>query len=113
MLKIQSRLARHLAALVAAVTLFGVAVSRPSAQTKPTLAGRWMLNRELSQLPREVGFGADLVGGSESSPGGARSGGGGRGSRGGGSRGGGASGAPTIRRESEDDARRLQQLTAE
>jgi hypothetical protein len=32
-----------------------------SAQDTTTLAGRWVLNRELSQFPREVGFNADWI----------------------------------------------------
>lgn len=32
-----------------------------SAQDAPSLAGRWTLNRELSQFPREVGFNADWI----------------------------------------------------
>jgi hypothetical protein len=37
-----------------------------SAQDLPTLAGRWTLNRELSQFPREVGFSADWMAASTS-----------------------------------------------
>jgi hypothetical protein len=32
-----------------------------SAQDAATLAGRWTLNRELSQFPREIGFNADWI----------------------------------------------------
>jgi hypothetical protein len=38
-----------------------------SAQEPPTLAGRWTLNRELSQFPREAGFNADWLAHSGSS----------------------------------------------
>ena len=38
-----------------------------SAQEPPTLAGRWTLNRELSQFPREAGFNADWLAHSNSS----------------------------------------------
>jgi hypothetical protein len=76
------------------------------AQDAPDLAGRWTLDPELSQIPREIGFGVDWMptggAGSDSS--------GGRGRRG---SGGGGAGAFTARRESEADARRVQQLTAE
>ena len=40
-----------------------------AALEEPSLAGSWTLNRALSQFPREVGFGMDMV-----APGGARSG---------------------------------------
>lgn len=66
------------------------------------------MNREWSQFPREIGFGADWVSAAGSGRGSSASGG--RGRRGSG--GGAASGFPT-RLESEDDARRVQQLTAE
>lgn len=42
--------------------LSGLSVA-PSAQDAPGVAGRWTLNRELSQFPREVGFSADWMGG--------------------------------------------------
>lgn len=73
-----------------------VGIPRPApvwAQDKSGFAGRWTLNRELSQLPREIGFGVDW------------------GSAGG--FGGGGAGAFTARPKSEDDAKRVQQLTAE
>lgn len=43
-----------------------------SAQEASSLAGRWTLNRELSQLPREIGFTADWIAtsGSGGAPGG-------------------------------------------
>jgi len=77
------------------------------AQDTSGLAGHWTLKRELSQFPREIGFDADWLptgGGVDSTGSGGR---GGRGS------GGGSAGAFTARRESEDDAKRVQQLTAE
>ena len=76
---------------------------------EPTdFAGRWTLSPELSQAPREIGFGVDWM--SSGGSGQDSSGSGGRGRRG---SGGGAAGAFTAARESEDDAKRVQQLTAE
>jgi hypothetical protein len=74
----------------------------------PDFSGRWTLNRELSQFPREIGFGTDWL--PNAGSGQNSSAGGGRGRRG---SGGGGAGAFTGRRESEDDAKRLQQLTSE
>src|SRR4029434_10409971 len=66
------------------------------------------LNRELSQLPPEIGFRVDWLSkdGSSQDP---------TGSSGRGGRGSGSAGAAALmtRRESEEDARRLQQLTEE
>ena len=82
------------------------------AQGPSRLAGRWTLSRELSEFPRELGFGMDLVpvGGSSQA-----SGAGGRRGRRGGSAG--SPGGPVSPfasgRESPDDVKRLQQLTAE
>lgn len=103
-----------MAVVLAAVTFVGVHHPAPaSAQDPSVLQGRWNLNRESSEFPREIGFGVDWVSadgtGLGSSQGGGR---GGRGSRGAG----GARGAarPFIaRRESEDDVKRVQVLTAE
>jgi hypothetical protein len=104
-----------------AVVLVGLVagMSRPaflSAQSGPDLAGRWTLNRELSQFPAEIGFGADWLTAGKSAPDSTASGGGGRGRRGGGG-GSGASGAGggnfTGLRQSRDDAERIRQLTAE
>jgi hypothetical protein len=61
------------------------------------LTGRWLLDRGQSQFPRDIGFGADLMagatpnadGGTELNP------------------------MALLRRESEDDAKRLRQLTDE
>jgi hypothetical protein len=86
------------ATVIGAVLLmvFGLG-TRASAQ-RPNLAGRWTLNRNLSQLPDDVGFGMDLAG-----PPGSGSDSGGRG-------GGAANPASLAFRESEDDARRRDQL---
>ena len=44
---------------------------------RPSLAGRWTLNRQLSQFPSDLGFGMDLVGGPDTVSGGGRGSGGG------------------------------------
>jgi hypothetical protein len=69
-----------------------------AAADRPDLAGRWTLNRELSQFPRDVGFGVNLssIPGSGPESGGGLSGGGGIGT-----------GAILSARESEEDARRM------
>jgi len=89
----------------------GVGIPGPaSAETQDTsqIAGRWTLNRELSQLPREIGFKPDWLptggSGQDTTASGGR---GGRGS------GGSGAGAMVTRRESEEDAKRLEQLTDE
>ena len=105
---------RSLAAILAGAMVVGS--PRPAqvwAQDKSDFAGRWTLNRELSQFPREIGFGVDWLSArgstGDSTPSGGR---GRRGSGGGGTRGGGT-GAFTSRPESADDAKRVQRLTAE
>src|SRR5712692_5185676 len=93
------------------VGLIVVCIPRPAsvwAQEASDFAGRWTLNPELSQSPREIGFGADWLTTGGSGVDSAASGG--RGRRG--SSGGGAGGF-TARPESEDDAKRVRQLTAE
>ncbi len=53
---------KSMAALaVATVTLTVLGAGRPTAVQRPDLSGRWTLNRELSQFPRDVGFGMDLL----------------------------------------------------
>jgi len=75
-------------------------------QESGNLTGRWVLNRNQSQVDKEVGFNpAWLAAGTRSAE--RESGGGGRGRRG---SGGGQQGVP---RESEEDAKRVQQLSAE
>ena len=102
------------AAAILAVALV-VGIPRPASvwaqQHSSDFAGRWTLNRELSQFPREIGFGADWLptGGSGPEQPAAR---GGRGRRGSSGNGGGA-GAFAAQRESADDAQRVRQLTAE
>jgi len=100
-------------AIVIALACGTIGGGRPAcAQTSETtsLAGRWALNRSLSQAPREIGFNADWItsgaGGDESAASG------GRGRRGG-NRGGSSAGAFPSRPESAEDAARMRQLTAE
>ena len=78
------------------------------AQATPSLAGRWSLNFQLSQFPREIGFGADWMSGAVAGQGSTSGGGRGRG----GSSGGGVS-AWMAQPESAEDAKRLQILTTE
>jgi hypothetical protein len=104
----------RLAAIIISATLIAIHDGAPlRAEGASTLAGRWTLSRQLSEFPRELGFGMDLVpvGGTTQAP---SSGGSRRGRRGG-------SAGPTSGqvsafasgRESPDDVKRLQQLTAE
>ena len=85
-----------------------VVVPAAAGQDSGNLTGRWVLNSAQSQPSREVGFNPDWLMAGRSSQGGDS--GGGRGRRG--SSGGQPGGVPTSR-ESEDDAKRVQQLTAE
>jgi len=89
-------------ALVALCTLRAVPVA---AQSPNDLAGSWALNRQLSQFPQEVGFGATIPG---LGPGAT---GGGRGGRRDGS--GGLERLPPRLTETQDDARRVRLLTDE
>jgi hypothetical protein len=99
---------RSLAAILVGAVVVGIPRPAPvRAQAKEDLAGRWALNRELSQFPREIGFGVDWLSPAAS---GQESTSGGRGRRG---SGGGAAGVFPARTESADDAKRIQQLTAE
>jgi len=77
------------------------------AQAPSPLTGRWTLNRQQSELPAEVGFGLDLVPANDSGTGAPT--GGGRGSR----RASGGASPWMSGRESPDDAKRVQLLTAE
>src|SRR5690349_17040284 len=85
---------------VAAAVHPSVAAQAPDAAS---LAGRWALDRSLSQFPSEVGFPVDWVAPDAVEPGGS----GGRGGR--------RPATPNgiILPESEDDAKRVQELTAE
>jgi hypothetical protein len=70
-------MSRAWSAAVLAVVL-GLGATRPDvtvAQEAPALSGRWALNRELSQFPREIGFTADWMtsgGGDRTAAGGGR-----------------------------------------
>ena len=79
-------------------------------QNASPIAGIWTLNRSLSEFPREIGFNVDWIppsgGGSQGA------GSNGRGSTGGGGNRGSAS-PFAARRESYEDARRVQLLTAD
>jgi hypothetical protein len=93
------------------VAVLAIGIPRPvslSAQEAWDFAGRWTLNGALSESPGEIGFAVDWMptGGTDPDSGG----GSGKGRRG--SRRGGAGGF-TARRESEDDSKRVRQLTAE
>ena len=93
------------------VLSIGVGAPRPaSAETQdaPRVAGLWRLNRELSQLPREIGFRVDWL-----SANGSGQDAGGSGGRGGHGSSGGGAGAFATGRESEEDAKRLELLTEE
>src|SRR5665213_266412 len=101
-----------LTAILVAAAVIGTAGGAPAlAQDHPNLAGRWTLDRALTQAPREVGFSADwMMAGASEGAGATSGGGGGRGRRGSSA---GSAGAFPTRRESPDDGKRMQQLTAE
>ena len=90
-----------------------------SAAPPVVLAGRWKLNRELSEFPAEVGFGF-VSSGDDSTSGGRQSSGGGGGGgrrRGGGGSGGGLGGPGSFDsksvRVSEEDANKIKELIAD
>ena len=97
-----------------AILMIGVAVSPTappigSAQTT-SLTGRWLLNRDASQFPPEIGFTPDWF--TQASRGAANPGGGGGGrGRRGGSGDGGRAYSPSM--ESDEDTKRVRQLTAD
>jgi len=86
-----------------------------NAQDVSPLAGVWTLNRSLSQLPPEIGFDVNWISSPGSAGQSAGSNGGGRGRRASGSGGGnrGSAGSFPTSRESYEDARRVQLVTAE
>src|SRR5262245_21089122 len=109
---------RTLSAVVcAAIASVPILLPRPVVtQTASPLAGVWSLNRALSEMPREIGFSTSWLtgsGGAESSGGGGSTGGRGRRGSGGGGGGGRTPGGFYAPRESPDDAKRVQLLTAE
>ncbi|MEP7306853.1 MAG: hypothetical protein ABJA98_15165 [Acidobacteriota bacterium] len=100
--------------------IVGVCGSVESAAAPPVpLAGRWKLNRELSEFPKEVAFGIDTTDG-DTPPSGRQSGGNqGAGGRRGGGRskaagsGGGAGFSIQSVRESEEDVNKIKELIAD
>lgn len=102
----------NLTAIVVAAAVAAISGAAPAlAQDTSNLAGRWTLDRALTQAPREVGFSADwMMAGASEGAGATSGGGGGRGRRGSSA---GSAGAFPTRRESPDDGKRMQQLTAE
>ena len=90
---------RSMSAMIVAAVVCATPGHGAPAADQPSLAGRWTLNRELSQFPKDIGFGMDLasIAGvtSDSSSGG---------------RGRGPSGTFPSYRESEDDAKRTKLL---
>jgi hypothetical protein len=91
-----------------------------AAQQSDDLSGVWMLNRDLSEFPREVGFDPDWTPAGSTSGGGGAGGGaasrssGGRGGRGGGGGGGSARvPLPSAHYVSEEDVKKLKELVDE
>ena len=104
--------ASSLATLAAACMLGLMAPAFAGGQASGNLTGRWVLNRDQSQVDKEVGFNpAWLPVGTRSTD--RESGGGEGGGRGRGGSAGGRQGGYAVPRESEEDARRVQQLSAE
>ena len=106
-------MASSTAAVLAASCVLGfLAPAFARGQESGNLTGRWVLNRNQSQIDKKIGFNpAWLVAGTRSGgreSGGGESGGGGRRGSGGGQQGGFA-----VPRESAEDAQRVQQLSAE
>ena len=101
------------AAVLAAACMLGLLTPAAArSQDSGNLTGRWVLNRNQSQVDKEVGFNPDwLIAGVRSAQ--RESGGGGGGGRGRRGSGGGQQGDFAAPRESEEDARRAQQLSAE
>ena len=98
--------------LAAACMLGLLAPASARSQESGNLTGRWVLNRNQSQVDKEVGFNPVWLAASpRSADRGSRGGeGGGRGGRG---SGGGNQGGSAVPRESAEDAKRVQQLSAE
>jgi hypothetical protein len=97
--------------LASACALGLVAPAGARGQGSGNLSGRWVLNREQSQVDKEVGFNPVWLGaGARSAERESEGGGGGRRGRGGS---GSQSGRFPMPRESEEDSKRVQQLSAE
>jgi hypothetical protein len=99
--------------MIAAACMPGLlAPASARGQASGNLTGRWVLNRNQSQVDKEIGFTpAWLVAGTRGA--GRESGGGEGGGRGRRGSGGGQQGGFAVPRESAEDAKRVQQLTAE
>jgi hypothetical protein len=107
------------------VTLLGVLGGcgyLASAAAPPvSLAGRWRLNRDLSEFPKEIAFGIATDDDDSSQSGRQGGGGGGGGGRGGGRRGGGGGGKggglggfnSDAARETEEDVNKIKELIAD
>ncbi|HEU4937687.1 MAG TPA: hypothetical protein VFT39_14600 [Vicinamibacterales bacterium] len=98
-------------AVLAAACMLGLLMPVSArSQESGNLTGRWVLNRNQSQIDKEIGFTPAWLAagtrGAERESGG----GGGRGRRG---SGGGQQGGYAVPRESEEDAKRVQQLSTE
>jgi hypothetical protein len=107
---------RALLMLLGFVSAWGYTVS--AAAPPVALAGRWKLNRELSEFPKEVAFGVGTPGDDSPQSGRAGGGSGGGGRRGGGrsrSSGGANNGGFSIQsvRESEEDVNKIKELIAD
>jgi hypothetical protein len=106
-------MSRHLVSAIAVAATWAAALL-PLAADEPggsSLAGTWVLNRSVSEMPREMAFRPNWIV-APNANGSQASAGGGRGRRSSGGSGGGASSFP-VSRESYEDARRLQILTTE
>ena len=107
-----AKASRWLAVLPAACMLALLAPASARSQESGNLTGRWVLNRNQSQVDKQIGFNpAWLAAGTRSA--GRESGGGEGGGRGRRGSGGGQQGGFNVPRESAEDAQRVQQLSAE
>ena len=102
-----------LAAVLGAACLLGLLTPAAArSQESGNVTGRWVLNRNQSQVDKQIGFNpAWLVAGTRSA--GRESSGGESGGRGRRGSGGGQQGGFNLPRESAEDAQRVQQLSAE
>src|SRR5262245_15748158 len=104
------------AAILTMAMLMGIVGPHTASAQTTNLAGRWILNREASQFPPEMGFTPDWFtnanGGARAGGGASAPSGGGRGGRRGGSAGGSGRGYMATF-EGEEDTKRVGQLTAD
>jgi hypothetical protein len=89
-----------------------------AAPATPQLSGQWTLNRDLSQFPSEIGFGAlplaaNATGGGRGGGGGGRRGGGGGQAAGGAAGGSNSSYGAQPLMESEEDSNKIKELIAD